>query len=342
MRDGKFEWLELMRGLAALWVLIHHADQSVTHFIGSLGGAPLVSNGYLGVDFFFVLSGFIIASSSLRLFEEGGGATQYFRARFVRIYVPYLPVGIGIYALYMLLPGLSEGGRTYSVLTTLTLLPSVGAPALSVAWTLVHEMIFYAIFSLWFVSRRLFWLVMSGWVASIVGAYVAEVQLGRFIGYFLSPLNLCFALGVGVCMMMRRVSVSGKQAILAAIAGLVTVATQAMAESPERPWVAVGFCLIVIGAASPVGRAGRISNWLLSLGAASYAIYLVHNPVLSIAVRGVRAVFPDATPWVALVLISVVALLCGLAYWAFYERPALRLVRQWLASRRVEPAASAV
>jgi exopolysaccharide production protein ExoZ len=120
---------------------------------------PLISNRYLGVDFFFVLSGFITTFSSHRLVESRKGASEYFWARLVRIYVPYLPVRIAMYVLYVLFPGTSEGDRpSLSVLTTLTPLPS--KPALSVAWTLVHEMIFYMIFSLWFVSLRLFWTVM--------------------------------------------------------------------------------------------------------------------------------------------------------------------------------------
>lgn len=71
--DRKLEWLEAMRGLAALWVVFHHAGQSVDHFVGGTGGQPWIDRGFLGVDFFFVLSGFIIAFASQRLAERGGG-----------------------------------------------------------------------------------------------------------------------------------------------------------------------------------------------------------------------------------------------------------------------------
>lgn len=71
----KMEWLEAMRGFAAIWVLLHHAKQSVDHFAGDMGSKPWFANGFLGVDFFFVLSGFIIAFSSYRLALRmaGGG-----------------------------------------------------------------------------------------------------------------------------------------------------------------------------------------------------------------------------------------------------------------------------
>mgnify|MGYP001491162985 CR=1 FL=1 len=198
---------------------------------------------------------------------------------------------------------------------------------------LVHELIFYVIFSLWFVSRRFFWGVMAVWGGGSVGVYVGEVEIDRFARYFLSPLNLYFLLGVGIFMLPRRVAVPAKLAMLAAIAGVGIVLMQAMTDAPARIWVAAGFGLIVMAAASPLGRSTGVWRGFLSLGAASYAIYLVHNPVLSIAVRAVRAASPGIGPWTGLVVISVVALVAGLAYWRLYERPALRIVRQWLDTR---------
>lgn len=330
---GKLEWLEVMRGVAALWVLLHHAVLATSHFLGPLSGSLVLGNGYLGVDFFFVLSGFIIACSATRLSESGGGIGAYFQARLARIYVPYLPIGIGIYLLYLLLPGLSEGGRSPGLLTSFTLLPSNAPPALSVAWTLVHEMLFYMIFSVWFVSQRLFWAFMALWAGTIAGMHVGQLEVDRFTGYFVSPLNLCFLVGVVLFTVMNRIQPSVMLAKAAAIAGIVIIAVQANSEDPARTWVTLGFALLVIAAASPFGQSYRAWRGFLTLGAASYAIYLVHNPVLAVAVRVVRATVPEMTPWAGLGVISLVALLAGLAYWRFYERAALRVTRQWIGAR---------
>lgn len=139
-----------MRGLAAVWVVLHHASLSVSHFIGPLAHDAVPRNGHLGVDFFFVLSGFIIAHSSAQLVARGQGLRAYVRARLVRVYVPYLPVGVAMLLAYSVFPALSGSGREVGVFTTLTLLPSNVPPALSVAWTLVHEVISMAC------SRRTF------------------------------------------------------------------------------------------------------------------------------------------------------------------------------------------
>ncbi|WP_339584972.1 acyltransferase family protein [Aquabacterium sp. G14] len=216
----------------------------------------------LGVDFFFVLSGFIIAHSSLRPDSLQGGAREYFKARFIRIYVPYLPIGVGIYLLYLLLPNLSQAERSPSLLTTFLLMPSDAPPALSVAWTLVHEMIFYLIFSLWFFSRKAFWSVLAIWVASILLAWFSHVTMSRFATYFLSPLNLCFILGLGISSLSKRITVSTQVGASLAAAGMLMVCTQSLNESPDRLWVALGFGLLVLAAANPSTQWAGIWQWV--------------------------------------------------------------------------------
>ena len=256
---------------------------------------------------------------------------EYARARLIRIYVPYLPIGVGIYLLYLLLPGLSEGGRTPGVLTSFTLLPSNHPPALSVAWTLVHEMIFYTIYGLTFVHRRLFQLVFGTWVVAILATALVAPELPLLARYFFSPLNLCFVLGVAIFHLNARYPCKRLAAVITCGGiGLALVASQAMLEQPNRIIVALGFGALVWAAASP-GIASRPA-WrpLVVLGAASYAIYLVHNPVLSVLVR----LLPDGIPTGgAYVLISAGALMFGLLYWRIYERPMLGWVRRWLPAR---------
>jgi len=330
LSSPKLQWLEVMRGLAALWVLLHHADQSISHFVGSPGANPLISNGYLGVDFFFVLSGFIIAYSSRRLAESGRGVADYLQARVLRIYIPYLPIGLGMYCLYMLLPEMSHSDRSPGLLTSLTLLPTNSPPALSVAWTLVHEIIFYAIFAAWFAARRLFWVGVAAWAVAITWVYFTGLSLERYQTYFFSPLNLCFILGMCIFLLTGRLAINGRVAAAITLIGLLAVALQAIDESPNRLVIALGFGLLVLAAASSTAMSRSAPASLLTLGAASYAIYLVHNPVLSIAVRGVAVISPGIPPWLGLAVISFVALGAGLFYWRAYEGRALRLARLWI------------
>jgi exopolysaccharide production protein ExoZ len=337
--DRKLEWLEAMRGLAAMWVLLHHAGQAVDHFIGDSGAQRWIERGYLGVDFFFVLSGFIIAFAAHRLAERGGGVRDYLTARLVRIYVPYLPVGIGMLLLFLLVPGMSAEARETSVLTSLTLLPDNQPPALSVAWTLVHELIFYAIYALWFVHRRVFRVVMVAWAGAILHVWMTETRLPPAAAYFLAPVNLCFFVGVATYHLSRRIRLRAWAVLAAGLAGSVLAGSQAIADTPQHIVLVAGFGLLVIAGTS--AAASRWSVWppLVTLGAASYAVYLVHNPVLSVAVRGVGAVLPALQAWPAFFLIATVATCAGLAYWRWYEVPMLAWVRSRLSPKAGRQAA---
>lgn len=158
--------LQVFRGFAALAVVAHHAVISTDAFVGVVPPhvASILGKGHLGVDFFFVLSGFIIMYAHMGDSRSALAVRRYTFKRLIRIFPPYLPLSIGMIALYAVLPGFSaSGGRDFSLMSSLLLLPADRPPALSVAWTLVHEMQFYAVFLLFFLSRRLLVAALLLW-----------------------------------------------------------------------------------------------------------------------------------------------------------------------------------
>ena len=113
-------------------------------------------------------------------------------------------------------------------------------------------------------------------------------------------------------------------AISCAVCSLLMVGSQALLPAPNRIVAAVGFAAQVWSATSPSFSGLPVWRPLVVLGAASYAIYLVHNPALSILVR----LLPAGTSiGMAYAAIAVGALAAGLLYWRLYERPALTWVR---------------
>jgi len=317
----KLELLEVMRGFAALWVLLHHAQQSSRHFFNHSGGLSILESGYLGVDFFFLLSGFIILISSRKIIARGGGVYDYLRSRFLRIYVPYFPVGFSILVLYLVFPHISQGERSVGVLTSLTLLPSDAPPALSVAWTLVHEILFYTVFCIWFFSRVVFFTLASVWVLVIL--LFADSYSGRFVNYFLSPLNLYFIGGICLAVLRAKIQSSFVMDFAVGFVGVLFLVILSLNEHPNRLLFSVPLFAILFAMSSDNFIDCHPPKWLLFLGASSYAIYLVHNPVLAFASRLVVKISPSIAPWIGLVAISVVALIGGFIYRVLYEVPAL-------------------
>jgi len=318
-----------MWAVAALCLLMRPAVQAASFVTADTGLVYLVlANGFLGVNLFFILSGFIIAMSCERLLAAGLGIKAYLRARLLRIYLPYLPVGIAMLALYSLFPDLRSNPEEVSgIWTSLTLMPSDLSPALSVAWTLVHELIFYALFCIIFVSRRLLLWVFALWVVAIGAVWSFQLELSPARSYLLSSINLCFLLGVGAFYLHRRGMRQGLS-LAALAAGLAAVGSQAALSEPMISIASIGFVLLVLAGVSPELARFAPPGPLIALGAASYSIYLVHKPVLAAAARVVNAMGLALSAPALMLALSLPALLAGLLYFYVYEQRALGYVRQ--------------
>ena len=288
--------LQVFRGIAALAVVAHHATNSTAAFVGGVPAwaKSVFGLGYLGVDFFFVLSGFIIMYAHFADDGTGPAVRRYVFKRLVRIFPAYLPISLALIALYAALPGFSGASdRGYSLLSSLLLLPADGPPALSVAWTLVHELMFYAVFSLFFISSRWLVLGLTAWAALILVSQQVLSPTG-WLRYPLSVLNIEFMLGVLAAWTVKswalRRRLTNGWGWMAFTGALVLCMGLALILGEPRLYhrlvFSLGLALIIVGF-SVREQSARL-HWpslLLLMGNASYSIYLVHNPLLSVTQR---------------------------------------------------------
>jgi peptidoglycan/LPS O-acetylase OafA/YrhL len=98
--------------------------------------------------------------------------------------------------------------------------------------------------------------------------------------------------------------------------------------SSLRLTFAIGAALVLLGAALAEPTVRRfIPKWLVTLGNASYSIYLIHDPIISVTSR-ILARFVKPDMWaIAVTLSFLVAVMGGLAYHFLFERPALGVAR---------------
>ncbi|MDR6310407.1 acyltransferase family protein [Pacificitalea manganoxidans] len=330
VRTNKLASLEIGRGIAAIAVVAHHAELSSNAFTSG-STRHWFSFGALGVDFFFVLSGFIIFyvhGSDTRSFSM---ARRYLGRRLKRIFVPYLPVSAALIVAYLLLPGLSEGNRDWGLLTSLTLLPSDKPPALSVAWTLTFELVFYLFFLL-FYATRYFWTLVTAWAAvTISSMFLISGDYGMpIIRTFLAPITLEFIAGMAMAKVSRKIPNELWAAALTT--GTLVCIMFFLTPDAHRVLFGIGLAPVVLGLALAEARFDlRVPTWALLLGAASYAIYLIHNPLQSLIARA-------GAPWdswmitfLNCVFLSVIG---GIIYHLFFEKPALKYFSD-LESRRI-------
>ena len=138
-RTSVLDTLQCGRGLAALGVMITHYSTNTKTFVDPLlpdCPARVFQSFAFGVDFFFVLSGFIILNAH---FHENGRSLRiknYVIKRLSPIYVPYLPITLALIAAYLIFPHFSSTNREWGWVIGLFLFPTLYAPALGVPWSL--------------------------------------------------------------------------------------------------------------------------------------------------------------------------------------------------------------
>lgn len=322
--------LQIGRALAALAVVATHAAMATQALFPAMPALAytVFRLGFLGVDYFFVLSGFIIAHATASMQSHTADCRRYTQARLIRIYVPYLPISLAMVAAFSLVPSLSMGtGNDYSLLGSLLLTPSNAMPALTVARTLQHEMVFYVLFGLclFMLKRRsliFLWALpmaigllfaLPPWLEILVGVINVEFLLGM-AAHALYRDGRCYAyrhgiLLLGIATLALACAIIGNGAFIA----------------HWRLLAGLGFALMVLGL-TLMERTVDFGRFrvLVFLGAASYAVYLVHNPAMSVLLR-LGAFQPH---WVvALGFFVVVSTAAGVAYHWLIERPLMRYVR---------------
>lgn len=345
-RHAKFAGIEACRAVAAIFVVLYHAGDNIAEprfYRTTLLGGRL-EHLHVGVDFFFVLSGFIIAWVHWAEIGRRERLGRYALRRILRIYPSYWGLLIPLVALYLLVP--TVGKPHYrdlgNIAASFALVPYPMPPVIGVAWTLVHEILFYILFGLVIaLGVRGVWL-LPAWGVLILAAQ-AMAPLPFPLSIVLSPYNLEFLLGIAAAVWVRDRSVP-RPGLLAGLGAIAFAVFALLADGlPEIPLVvrlAFGLpaVLVILGLVG-LEREGRVRlpSFLVFLGGASYAIYLIHGVVLAGTIHALSRTLPREVPLeVVLLLLVAAGVAAGCLYYRFVERPLMEgLGRRFLASRPV-------
>ncbi len=328
-RPARMLTLEYLRGLASLSVAWFHMTNGFKDSWVAWAG----SGGWLGVEAFFVISGFVIPYSLWSSYESYSlrDLPHFLGRRVLRIEPPYLISILMVLALgwaSSLAPGFQgqppafEPGQVAAHL--LYLVPFTQFSWLQpVYWTLAFEFAFYITIAFLFPSlsgpgRFLMFLAVAAGLAILVAFGLA------------STLILLFVMGVGVYRCLTGQDRHLMTLTILVACGLIMALEKAPAQA------AVGFITsVLILYHSYLFKYIKIFTTPLAwLGTISYSLYLVHVPIGGRVVNiGKRFVHDD----LGYLAVAFIALLCSLvAAYVFYrlvEVPAMRLAQKLLPSQ---------
>jgi peptidoglycan/LPS O-acetylase OafA/YrhL len=334
----KLVGIQFGRAIAACLVVLFHSGRMLTlpQYVGhDFLAKQIFTFGNAGVDFFFVLSGFVIFYVHQRDIGRPGRLFHYVWRRVTRIYPMYWAVTALIIAMAIAKSDWAALAIHHIVMSVL-LLPDYQNPLLDVGWTLTHEVLFYGVFAVAILSRRLGIFLGLIWLGLVV-AGLFEPSSSMLLRFAADPYHFEFAFGILAALATNRfqsprawiVALAGV-ILFAATAGLVDWHTLGSAETICRILfgVASGLTLYGVSVSEKLGQI-RFPNWAAYLGAASYSIYLVHTIIVGFAARIIFKI-PVAhdLPNIACLLAAAIAIAAGCVAYRFVENPLQRAVRQ--------------
>lgn len=344
-----FGALDGLRGLAAIAVVIFHRRWFFD--------APIVDHAFLAVDFFFILSGFVIGFAYEDRLRAGKMTfAQFVRVRVVRLW-PLIVIGALLGTWAAVAHALDEhwtGGVAKALLAlplAILLLPA--PPVLASqpfainqpSWSLMYEMaanLFHAALAPRLTDRVLATLVMGFGVALAVILMTVKVNLGfswPWWALVLAVPRVMFPFLFGV--LLQRWHAAGRLPAIGAPFWALGLALLAVMMVPSLPGqgnllvqlaaVFVVFPLIVVSGSQrePAGRWSPVAAFSAEL---SYPIYILHAPMLAL-LEPWAALLPVGRPLQLLAMVAVIvptALFTG----RYVDQPLRRRLSAWLSSPR--------
>lgn len=274
---AKFNSIQALRGIAALFVVLEHIR--------------FLNCGAFGVDIFFCISGFMI------LFSTQKSTDHFLSKRLIRIVPFYWLMTLATYAFLLLAPGLFAQTKADPVLLakSVLFLPfDIGGglfqPLLRIGWTINCEIFFYIVFYISFkISHKYRGLICSGLLLAAVLLAALFPSVSPFLSFYGDPVMLDFIFGMiaqHICHRLYTLHMAGRlprpllplsfaTAVLC-FGGLLITKPYADAVGFRRPLLWGLPALVILLCFFLIGLYREMPGALIRLGDISFSLYLLH------------------------------------------------------------------
>jgi exopolysaccharide production protein ExoZ len=328
---GTIASVQILRAVAAIAVVFVHIGLDLNYWVRT--NTLWVEICSVGVDLFFVISGFIMTLISWDQFGQARAPLDFMRRRLIRI----LPIYWLLTTVFVL------GGHyeTWRILESYFLYRSGEPHLIKVAWTLDYELAFYAVFALGLTLPRMLGL------PAIAGIIIANVWLGFSPPAYSDPLVIEFVLGMAAAIVYRKgVRIPAAAAIALISIGVLAIALLQIPQPHDPLRWGIPVLLILLGAVL-CGELpdNAVVRGACAVGNASYVLYLAHWPIVRALCNLARH---TGLNFAGSVLLQIAAFVCitavtigiALLLYRYVEAPMTQALQRLLDRPRRSPISS--
>ena len=330
----QFCGLQVLRFVAAMLVAALHITQAISVHVTGQGSAHYWLAGTVGVDIFFVISGFVMTVSTQGLPRQAparwDAAVVFMKRRILRIVPLYWFYTLLKVALVIAIPSIAVDATIAPghLAASLFFVPAMSPrgwvqPVLPVGWTLNFEMLFYVVFTM---AIALGAPRIRFCVAVLLALFLVGDLFPQFVPLAFYSTSMVFEFILGMCIahaLMHYRSPGPALGAAISLAGFIFIFAFPWDDTGARllPWGLAG-AAIVLGAVWLEPAIVRVpgTRTLAFLGDASYSIYLSHAFVVPAAVMALHRLGVDNAVLMFLMVAALVALVGCLSH-LWLEKP---------------------
>ena len=351
VRESKLQWVQALRGAAALMVvMVHSRSVLMDTAAGKVVADHVLLPMGMGVDLFFIISGFLMMFTSQNFDGTKAYAWQFIAKRAARIWPLFAVVTPVALVVEHGMHGFLDPSIAFPYLEGFAFIPHNPSAssiyfqmAVGVAWTLCFECYFYLLFAACMLFGRWRYAVMAAWFALtlvalplIRGSYSLNVatqplvEWSRYANLAINPIVWDFVIGmIGGWLYISDFKVERTWKIYA----VVTVLSLLLLIGWNRlgmvnffgphgwgaPMAILFFGSLMLAKVDAL----KVPAWSVWLGDISYSLYLIHVYVFEILQRVVNAIpmNHDASNAVLFVIRPVAAVICAWLTFRYVETP---------------------
>ena len=273
--------IQALRGMAAFMVVLFHMlGQFKAMNLSNSYYESIAQFGYIGVDIFFVISGFVMAKTTHNLANNPKNALNFMQKRLLRIFLGYWPILIFAIIIYaLLIPDiLAKKDILASVFLITTNMQKL---VIGPSWSLTYELYFYFILCLLLMSNFINKIVFLSLLAIIIVLKILFLpQSNHYLDFFLSHFLLEFLAGFFVFYLKKQLLSQYMLPIILLFA--ITALTIGVNLPIADDWTRVvtfgffGVCLIALAIHLEDNKIFIANGIVKKIGDASYSLYIVH------------------------------------------------------------------